>query len=46
MYFEKPQELPTNDAMRDNMLYRIARSDPWYADIVNFMVAVTPQVFN
>jgi hypothetical protein len=39
MYFEKPQELPINDAMRDDMLYRIARSDPWYAYIVNFMVA-------
>jgi hypothetical protein len=39
MYFEKPQELPINDAMRDDMLYRIARLDPWYADIVNFMVA-------
>jgi hypothetical protein len=39
MYFDKPQELPINDAMRDDMLYRIARSDPWYADIVNFMVA-------
>jgi hypothetical protein len=24
--------------MRDDMLYRIARSDPWYTDIVNFMV--------
>jgi hypothetical protein len=39
MYFEKPQELPINDSMRDDMLYRIARSDPWYANIVNFMVA-------
>jgi hypothetical protein len=39
MYFEKPQELPINDTMRDDILYRIARSDPWYADIVNFMVA-------
>jgi hypothetical protein len=38
MYFEKPQELPINDTMRDDMLYRIARSDPWYVDIVNFMV--------
>jgi hypothetical protein len=28
MYFEKPQELPINDAMRDDMLYRIALSDP------------------
>jgi hypothetical protein len=25
--------------MRDDRLYRIAWSDPWYADIVNFMVA-------
>jgi hypothetical protein len=39
MYFKKPQELPINDAMRDDMLYRISRSDPWYADIVNFMAA-------
>jgi hypothetical protein len=38
MYFEKPQELPINDAMRDDMLYRIVRLDPWYADIVNFML--------
>jgi hypothetical protein len=39
MYFEKPQELPINGAMRDDMPYQIARSDPWHADIVNFMVA-------
>jgi hypothetical protein len=38
MYFEKPQELPINDAMRDDMLYQIAWLDPWYADIVNFVV--------
>jgi hypothetical protein len=25
--------------MRDDMLYQITRSDPWYANIVNFMVA-------
>jgi hypothetical protein len=28
IYFEKPQELPINDVMRDDMLYRIAQSDP------------------
>jgi hypothetical protein len=39
MYFEKPQELPIHDPIRDDMLYQIARSDPWYGDIVNFMVA-------
>jgi hypothetical protein len=31
--------MPINDSLRDNMLYRITRSDPWYANIVNFMVA-------
>jgi hypothetical protein len=39
MHFENMQELPINDSMRDDMLYRITRSDPWYANIVNFMVA-------
>ena len=34
MQFENPEELP----IWDDMLYRINRSDPWYADIVNFMV--------
>jgi hypothetical protein len=39
MYLEKPQELSINDAMRDDMFYQIARLDPCYAYIVNFMVA-------
>jgi hypothetical protein len=39
MYFEKPQELPINDTMRNDMLHQIGRSDPWYVVIVNFMVA-------
>jgi hypothetical protein len=38
MQFENPQELPINDLLRDDMLFQISRSDPWYADIVNFMV--------
>jgi hypothetical protein len=37
MQFENLQELPINDSLRDDMLYGINRSDPWYADIVNFM---------
>jgi hypothetical protein len=24
--------------MRDDMLFKVSRSDPWYANIVNFMV--------
>jgi hypothetical protein len=39
MQFENSQELPNNDSLRDNMLFKITRSDPWYANIVNFMVA-------
>jgi hypothetical protein len=39
MQFENLQELPINDLLRDDMLYGINRSDPWYADIVNFMVS-------
>jgi hypothetical protein len=25
--------------MRDDMLFKVSRSDPWYTNIVNFMVA-------
>jgi hypothetical protein len=39
MQFENPQELPIDDSLWDEMLYRINRSDPWYADILNFMVS-------
>jgi hypothetical protein len=30
--------LPINESLRDDMLYLVSRSDPWYADIVNFIV--------
>jgi hypothetical protein len=39
MQFKNPQELPINDSLRDDMLFQISLSVPWYADIVNFMVA-------
>jgi len=39
MQFENPQELPINDSLWDDMLFKVTRSDPWYANIVNFMVA-------
>ena len=39
MQFENPQELPINDFLWDNMLLKVVGSDPWYANIVNFMVA-------
>jgi hypothetical protein len=36
MQFKNPQELPINDFLRDDMLLKVAGSDPWYANIVNF----------
>jgi hypothetical protein len=38
MQFENPQELPINDSMRDDMLFKVFISDPWYTNVVNFMV--------
>jgi hypothetical protein len=39
MQFENSQELPINYLLRDDMLFKVTKSDPWYANIVNFMVA-------
>ena len=39
MYFKEPQELPINDSLRDDMLFKVTKIDPWYANVVNFMVA-------
>ena len=33
------QELPINDFLRDDILLRVTDSDPWYVNIVNFMVS-------
>jgi hypothetical protein len=33
------QELPINDFLRDVMLLKVTDSNPWYTNIVNFMVA-------
>ena len=32
-------ELLINDFLRDNVLLKVTDSNPWYANIVNFMVA-------
>ena len=32
------QELPINDILRDDMLLKVTDSNPWYANIMNFMV--------
>jgi hypothetical protein len=38
MQFKNLQELPINGSLRDDMLFKVTKSDPWYSDIVNFMV--------
>ena len=32
------QELPINDFLRDDMLLKVTDSNPWYENIVNFVV--------
>jgi hypothetical protein len=39
LQFEKSAELPINDYMRDNTLLKVSTTDPWYANIVNYIVA-------
>jgi len=39
MQFENSQELSINDSLWDDMLFKIMKFDPWYANIINFMVA-------
>jgi hypothetical protein len=39
MQFKNLQKLPINDSLRDGMIFKVTKLDPWYSDIVNFMVA-------
>jgi hypothetical protein len=32
-------ELPINDYMRDDTLIKVSTTDPWYANIINHIVA-------
>jgi hypothetical protein len=38
MQIENSQDLPISDSLRDDMLFKIIGSDPWYANIINFIV--------
>lgn len=46
MHIQEPGDFPINDFLRDDTLLKIARMDPWYAIIVNYIVAdyVPPRV--
>jgi hypothetical protein len=39
MQFKNPYELPINDSLLDDNVFQITQSDPWYVNIINFMVA-------
>jgi hypothetical protein len=40
MQFENSQELPINDSLRDDMVFKITRLDPWYANIATLWLQV------
>jgi hypothetical protein len=39
LQFEKSTELPINDYMKDDTLLKVSTTDPWYVNIVNYIVA-------
>jgi hypothetical protein len=39
LQFKESTELPINDYMRDDTLLKVSTNDPWYANIVNYIVA-------
>ena len=39
LQYKETHESPINDYLRDDTLLRVIDSDPWYANIVNYMVA-------
>jgi hypothetical protein len=39
LQFEESAELPINGYMRDDTLLKVSTTDPWYENIVNYIVA-------
>jgi hypothetical protein len=39
LQFKESVELPINDYMRDETLLKVSTTDPWYANMVNYVVA-------
>jgi hypothetical protein len=39
LQFEESTELPINDYMKDDILLKVSTTDPWYANIINYIVA-------
>jgi hypothetical protein len=38
LQFEKSAKLPINDSMRDDTLLKVSTTNPWYVNIVNYIV--------
>ena len=39
MQFEETSSLPIDDYMRDDTLLKVTSSQPWYTELVNYMVS-------
>jgi hypothetical protein len=39
LQFEESTELPIHDYMRDDTLLKVSTTEPWYANIINYIVA-------
>jgi hypothetical protein len=39
LQFEESIELPINDYLKDDTLLKVSTIDPWYANIVNYIIA-------
>jgi hypothetical protein len=39
LQFEESAELPINDYMSDDTLLKVSTTDPWYANIINYIMA-------
>jgi hypothetical protein len=39
LQFEESAELPINDYMRDDTLLKVSATNPWYTNIINYIVA-------
>jgi hypothetical protein len=38
LQFEESTDMPINDHMRDDTLLKVSTTDPWYTNIVNYIV--------
>jgi hypothetical protein len=46
LQLEESAELPINDYMKDDTLLKVSTTDPWYTNIINYILAgyIPPRV--